>query len=360
MKIHQPIYDGVQLWEHHCFIEDTSLFGDNAVWTPEVIDEFKVLFIDNGISGNEDFFTKFERQLRPGTMEVKQFAAELLWLLHLFPSKIGAKKKEEQIKMVWSWSGQPFPENPPASIAYTPGIGSTGTAFSTHRWREVAFLYRLFAAAKALPVDERRELLANPWDFARFVDGIEGASQRQMRHILLNLLFPSTFERISTTSHKQAIATEFEKCPEITYTEPPSPMEGDLLLDWKLGHIRNVFAEKTGRDDLDFYRPPLSSLWSYGVLADPALVANYRGQLNAHTDLLWKRFRSHATDFVSFDEPGEFLKQTELDYKHLAIEKVATGVDSLNIGADPNESRAIALLDCLKSANTNIVDYRAW
>ena len=56
MIINQPIYDAVQVWAQRCFIEDGSVFGDRAVWTSGVIDEFRVLFVDNEIEGGRGFF----------------------------------------------------------------------------------------------------------------------------------------------------------------------------------------------------------------------------------------------------------------------------------------------------------------
>jgi 5-methylcytosine-specific restriction protein B len=39
---------------------------------------------------------------------VKQLAAEMLWILLLFPSNISGKKKRETVLEIWSWSGKPL------------------------------------------------------------------------------------------------------------------------------------------------------------------------------------------------------------------------------------------------------------
>ena len=39
--------------------------------------------------------------------------AELLWVLLLFPSNIGALKKRETVREVWAWSNEALPESQP-------------------------------------------------------------------------------------------------------------------------------------------------------------------------------------------------------------------------------------------------------
>src|SRR5690606_14743945 len=157
--------------------------------------EFKVHFIENFMEDGRSFMEKLKEQLSAGSPELSKFGAELMCALYLFHGKlISPEQKAEQVKEIWGWSGEDFPGDPMQPASFPGWIGHPGTAFNTHRWREVTFLWRVAYAIKKLPVAQRGELLSDPWRFVNWLDVIEDAPQRLMRNILPHLLFPEVFE----------------------------------------------------------------------------------------------------------------------------------------------------------------------
>ena len=90
------------------------------------------------------------------------------------------------------------------------GVGSAGIAFSTQKYLEVAFFIRLMQVWKKLGADRQKQLLSDPWIFANWLDSNDESEARQFRHMLLYLLYPDSYERISSRRHKVALAGHFE------------------------------------------------------------------------------------------------------------------------------------------------------
>ncbi|WP_258124305.1 hypothetical protein [Mesorhizobium onobrychidis] len=165
------IYDAAQAWERHCLSEDGSVFSDSQLWTPTLLDELDRRFVQNLDEGDGDFFEKLESQLRAGSPECHQLMAEALWLLMLFQSNIGAAKKAENVRRVWSWSGSELPrEHQLLSDAVLEGLGSAGTAYNTQRWRELSLLIAALRTFKQRPSSEQQTLLKDGWSFAEMAE----------------------------------------------------------------------------------------------------------------------------------------------------------------------------------------------
>jgi hypothetical protein len=80
-----------------------------------------------------------------------------------------------------------------------------------------------------------------------------------MRHVLLYLLFPECFERISVTAHKRQIV---EAYGGLLSGVTDHPRDSELVgVDRKLLHIRQRLEQKSGSPELDFYQPEIRSHW---------------------------------------------------------------------------------------------------
>src|SRR5205814_173729 len=75
----------------------------------------------------------------------------------------------------------------------------------------IGFVVEFAKALKALPRDERAALLTDaPWRLEEWIDQtVPEASSRQMRHVLLHLLYPDEFERIASSLHKRLVVKTF-------------------------------------------------------------------------------------------------------------------------------------------------------
>ena len=250
-----PILTAAEDWKKQVLLEDGSLFSDDAIWTLDNARALETHFVNNPDDRDLGFFAKLEEQLEPPPPQVKQLAAEMLWVMFLCPSNISAEKKREGIRTIWNWSGKPFPED---SVWLTDetldGVGSAGTGYNTNRWREFTFFVRLLLALKPLDRMERESLLNDGWRFAQWLEQIPECNKRQLRHMLLFLLFPDQFERIFGGTDRVSIVRAFRGL-----TRKEAKELSALEIERLLAEIRK--EAEYGTTELDFYLPPLRERW---------------------------------------------------------------------------------------------------
>src|ERR1700722_1490789 len=152
-------------WKTNCLLKDGSVFTDEPLWTADNIDLLDQYFIQNPLEGKESFIDKLRKQLQPALPPVKQLAAEMLWILLLFPSKISGDKKRETVLEIWSWSGNPLDNQHSLLTILDNGIGSTGTAYNNKRPWDLTFLIQLMQRWKTEDASRQVALLSDPWQF---------------------------------------------------------------------------------------------------------------------------------------------------------------------------------------------------
>ena len=263
---HVPLLAAANYWVERCLVNDGSVFTEESLWTLETLEEFKLRFIENFLEDKRSFMKKLEEQLSEGTPALSKFTSELMWALYLFPGKlISPGKKAEQVKSIWGWSGEPFPADPTQPASFEEWIGHPGTAFNTHRWREVSYLWRVTYFFKRLDKKMRIKLLGVPWEFVEWLDRIEDSSQRLMRNILLHLIFPDEFDRIATNGHKRKIRAAFADKIGTSGTEGrPAGLSTVAGYDWDLAQIRKTLEKENPSLEVDFYEKPFLGAWEEG------------------------------------------------------------------------------------------------
>jgi hypothetical protein len=252
--------EAADLWKRRCLVEDGSVFSDAAVWSLANLKALDSAFIGNPLEGVESFNEKLKRQLDGAGAEVIHLAAEVLWVMFLFPSSSGHEAKRRDIIEIWNWSDDKLdPSHPLLGKPLEYGIGNPGVAFSTLRWKEFGYFIRVSEQWKSLPQSQKAFLLADPWAFAEWLDSQEESSRRQFRHILLYLLFPDTFERISVTKHRRAIVEHYgDRIAEADRIPASSLRKAPLIeLDRCISKIRKSLEAQYPGAELDFYRSPL-------------------------------------------------------------------------------------------------------
>ena len=105
--------EAAEHWLQNGLLQDGSVLSEKSLWTLEHLQSLDQYFVNQLDDGEGNFFEKLSSQLAQTAPEVKQLAAELLWVMFLCPSNTGAAKKREGIKTIWEWSGEPFPQNSP-------------------------------------------------------------------------------------------------------------------------------------------------------------------------------------------------------------------------------------------------------
>lgn len=64
-------------------MDDLSVFTDKHLWTLENLDHLPQHFVENPEQGEGSLYTKLEQSAGANPPEVKQLAAEMLWLLFI-------------------------------------------------------------------------------------------------------------------------------------------------------------------------------------------------------------------------------------------------------------------------------------
>jgi AAA domain (dynein-related subfamily) len=258
----EAILEAATQWRDRCLLADGSVFTEEFLWVRPQFVELEEHFINNPDEGDRSFLEKLKDQISATPPETKQVTGEMLWVMMLFPSNITQQRKVELVATVWGWSGKLLPRNHPMLTVLAHGIGSGGMGYNSYQPFELQFFVRLMLDWKVLDAGERVRLLANPWAFAEFVDKVEGADRRQFRHMLLHLLFPDSFERVSSGNNKARIDKAFESS---IGAAPLSELEaGNTLLarDRRLFRLRRQLeAERPGKR-LDFYQGDLLLRWN--------------------------------------------------------------------------------------------------
>ncbi len=261
-----------EVWRDRCLLEAGSVFSDASLWTPETMAELTGRLEVDPLDGQKaSFYEKLEVQMKGAPPEVVQLATEVIWfaLLFVWNEDMRPQTKRNRITLLWGWSGaDPIDESIYLSDQTLGGAGRVGRGYLPRLSMESRFLMRVVGQWRALPADRRAELMGaeSPWHFAEWLDAIEGAEQRQIRHMLLFFLFPDHFERSVTHSHKAQIVKTFrDRAPAI-----PAQVRTNGELDRALYVIRSALEHEHGTQEIDFYFPPLEPLWRGSSTPPPA------------------------------------------------------------------------------------------
>jgi hypothetical protein len=257
----EQILDAAARWRERCLLANGSMFSDDALWTRENVAELVEHFIEKPDEGSRPFLEKLHDQLRAASPAARRLAAEMLWVMLLFPSNVSIKKKVANVRTIWGWAGAPLDERHPMLAAFGSGIGSGGMGYNAFRPAELQFFIRLMEDWKALTQEERERRASDAWRFAEWVDTVEGAETRQFRHMILHLLFPEEFERVSSGANKAAIDAAY--AAEAQADSPPLAEQAASLIarDRRLLRIRRVLEERHDGARVDFYEGDFLKRW---------------------------------------------------------------------------------------------------
>lgn len=270
-KIYQVAVD----FRTKCLLNDGSLLFDQAsIWHQDVLEQIRERFVDTPDEGDRSFIDKFKGQISQAGKNVIRLAAEILCVYFLFLSNVRGERKRQVVKDVLNWAGDTLPDAHLVSGAFSNGIGSGGQGYNTRRPSEIAFLIAFTIKWKTeLSENQRAEVAADPWRFQEFADSIEDAESRQLRHMLLHLLFPDHFERIASGNNKRRVVKAFSGLVD----SEPQDEDRTILA------IRGELEKLLPNQQLDFYWSPLVEAWhddSEGTSEDaPLEIIQYKKQL---------------------------------------------------------------------------------
>ena len=250
----ERLLDASQHWEEVALLSDGAIFAQKPVWTLPYLQDLKQHFIDQSDEGDGNFFDNLKRLLDPAKPEVKQLAAEMLWVMYLCPDNIKVSTKHDQIRLVWEWSGEPFPEDSDW-VAEDVLVGAGDTA-QGHRQLDFEFFIHMMIAFKSLAESKRDELLSDGWEFGKWLEQIPECDRRQFRNMIMFLLFPDDFEHIFASTKRKEIVRKITGKTN-AQVEKLSALE----IDREFLNIRRKKEKEHNTKYLDFFAPPLNKLW---------------------------------------------------------------------------------------------------
>jgi 5-methylcytosine-specific restriction protein B len=254
------ILEAADHWKDHALVRDGSVFDAGSVWNADNLADLDKYFLQALDMGSGHYMEKLERQLKGASVGAKLLAAEMHWVMLLCPSNMKPPKKRETFQAIWEWSGEPAPmDSPLLKSEFLVGVGSPGVAFNTQRWRELQFFILFMQAFKKLTESERSRLLRDGWALAEWTADIPEADVRQLRPMLLYLLFPDSFEHIFGGTDRKAIVRAFTD-RERREVENLSALQ----IDRELYEIRQQHEQRLSTTELDFYISPLREKWKQG------------------------------------------------------------------------------------------------
>lgn len=316
------IYEAAAHWKEKCLLQDRSVFLEDArVWTKEHAAELHRRFIDEFDASERTFFEKFKDQLHPTSIGAKRLAAEMMWVMSLFPNNISHSKKLENVTQVWEWTGEELDaELPLLAAPLVEGIGSSGRAYNTRRPFELTFFIHLVSAIKKKPAAERADLLADPWSASEWMSTLPNSGTAQLRHMLLHLLFPASFERIASGADRRAVAAAFEGL--VTIAQAPASTDPLTALDQRLLSIRRALERQASGRQVDFYESPWAERWKQTGDSPPPARKRVWAVGAGEGATRWPEFFDNGYIAIGLDDIGDLSSFNSMDEARDAIIRV--------------------------------------
>ncbi|MGJ8639814.1 MAG: AAA family ATPase [Opitutaceae bacterium] len=356
-----PILEAAEKWKNTCFGNSGSIFGDEPIWSEKLLDQFREYFVEKPDHGEDDFFTKWEKQVKAGSPQLAKLAAEILWLYYLFPSNVNHTTKVDQICKVYNWSGESLDPNHIMLEALESGVGSAGMGYNMKRPDEIEYLFKVVTAFRKIDSARQKQLFEDPWDFSNWLDATSGSiadPNRIFRHILVYLLFPDTSERIASKHHKLKIQKYWQELARVAHiADEDSKL---VALDKQLLQIRRDLEKESGGELVDFYFDNWFSQWNAEATKSSATFSVDEDSPEYGLHPLMQRFKSIMTDFVDFETPGTKLQDGELDYKHELLETFQSERREIETKLDQRDVAGV--IEDLKRLiiPSKMVNWRGW
>ena len=228
------------------------------VWTLSAARDFEDRFITKGDTGQDSFMGKLKGQLDGAPRATVQLAAELLYvyLLPPAPESIGLAKKREILAATLDCSSETVQVPAELERALGSGFARTGAAYNNKRFYQLSYLIHFLITLRELPPERQEAIAHDPRRFRELAYAVPVQGAQSMRNALLHLAFPNFFEDTVSDTHKDQIATAFDRLVS----------SRDANVDEKILEIRGGLERQLGRT-FDFYDPDIRAQW--GATPEP-------------------------------------------------------------------------------------------
>ena len=246
------VYKAASKWVDSALRTDGSLFTPGRpIWSGRRLGQLRERFNPDA---EGSFIDNLKQQLEDSPPQVYQLMGEVLYVYFLIVYTNNSEGEQETINRVLGWTPSPVAIPPDLVAGLVPGLIHPGQGYiGTYRPFQVGFIIEFVEQWKAQS-NECVRLLDNPWEFKNFLHNIiplgSGYRHRMQREAILHLVFPDTFEAITSINDKEKIANALAELVE----EPTEDV------DRQLQQIRNGLAPEHG-NDFNFYEDHIKSLW---------------------------------------------------------------------------------------------------
>lgn len=280
------VYAVAARWRADCLVANGSLLGASPLWEPEQVG--RLLETVRSVGDEKGFLDQLA-----GKPALARLAAEaaLVYYLFVWQGAIGPRGKRRAVGALLDVAGEALTADGDVAAALDGhGIGHPGQYFVAHPQPQLVLVLQL--ALRVKEREDRVSVVADPWAVRDLVDEPAGSAAVSMRHIVLHLLHPDTFERIASGSHKQQVLETYggllgdAAATGDDDTQGGSAGDADGVAgdgatdtDRRLLALRTRLGQLLGEEPavVDYYDPPLKGTW--GVTGDDS------GDLAAALDL---------------------------------------------------------------------------
>ena len=258
-KENEFLYKAFQDFLNLCLLQNRSiLWPDKEIWTPETVAEVKKRMVDSPIMGNElSFEEKLEKQINGNSSQLWAMICDLYYVYFLPSTFITLERKQKDIKWAAQHAGLVVPSTD-AAVWGAQKCGFTRTGQRYHLKYSQFWLLLFFALHvkglqdPAAVIGDRQEMQKT---LDMIIENIPNKLDRatDMRHAMLYMAFPDSYERIISMRDKETILETYRK-------HIPEPVPDDI--DEALLKLRGVLGKKYDKQDRSFdYYQDLKKEW---------------------------------------------------------------------------------------------------
>lgn len=266
-----PLYNTFDKFLNEYIINENSILDDSkGILSLTCLNEVFNCYIENADTGNDKFDVKVVKQFENATKEAKLNFAHAEWLWCFAISDIRKETKQKYVN-------RNFPDNELVihDELFPVTFGNGGQWHTNNKYREIEycllFIKTLLEVREKKPDADVVYLKKAGEEFCLYFkdDNYEldilkdqttalvkpKVTKYAMSNVLLYLLHPDKYERITSDAHKQNIVNAFSSIVE-------SDNQG-ANIDEKIFTIRNAIAKMINNPDFDFYdEPSIKRVWN--------------------------------------------------------------------------------------------------
>ena len=318
----EPILKEAAKWKEDCLLGGGSVFQPELrLWTAENMSALARVLSNSEFKKikSTNFADELEPLLVSAGEELQKLAAEVFWVQYLSLYQAPSpENKRNTILQMWSWSGDDLErEDPHLADELFRGAARPGTAFYVRSWPEFQYLVSVCEKFFILENAEKKNKLSDAFKFSEWLSNVKGSDTFQTRHILLFLLFPEEMERVYNRNHRQVIANTLNPDVPIKVIKRMPLHELDRLLF----ETRKKLEAQYGTNELDWYDPPLNTLWPWKLERSQGVNLG-SGQVAIENDVAKMGREMQAKNVIYYGPPGTgktyCLNQLSRQYDHAA------------------------------------------